>query len=317
MHPPLLTTDQIRCYGETGGEIPCFGTGQDAAFEKSGPPPAARFEVLDGVVRDNTTGAVWTRNANPADFPLTWQEALVFTAEMRRQGAHGFDNWRLPSRRRLFSLISHQNVNPALPAGHPFENVFPGYYWTGETCRRLPDQAWYAHLGGGRLHRGMKHGSYMVWPVSPLPEGDTGESGIAGPRFTVDGPCVRDASTGLVWLRDADFAGRGLTWGDALSAVQALPRGKGAGGRRWRLPNIRELESLVDLGSHSPALPQGHPFLNVREAYWSSTTSVYEPRYAWALYSRDGFVGVGFKPRDDFHAWPILENPSGRPADRL
>lgn len=45
----------------------------------------------------------------------------------------------------------------------------------------------------------------------------------------------------------------------------------------WRMPNIRELESLVDLCADSPALAPDHPFGNVREVYWSSTTSVYEP----------------------------------------
>lgn len=30
--------------------------------------------------------------------------------------------------------------------------------WTGDACRRLSDQAWHAHMGGGRIHRGMKYG---------------------------------------------------------------------------------------------------------------------------------------------------------------
>lgn len=34
--------------------------------------------------------------------------------------------------------------------------------------------------------------------------------------------------------------------------------------------------------------------------YWSSTTSMYESRYAWVLYMRDGAVGVGFKPLSEF-----------------
>ena len=87
--------------------------------------------------------------------------------------------------------------------------------------------------------------------------------------------------------------------------VDVLNRGKLGGCHDWRLPNIRELESFIDLGYHSPALPTGHPFVNVQDAYWSSTTSVYEPRYAWTLYCRDGIVGVGFKPHEDFYVWPV------------
>ena len=153
----FLETDQIQCYAEDGQPIPCDGTGQDASFEKqAGRLRQTRFQVLDHVVRDEFTGAIWSRDANPAEFPLTWQEALRFVADLRARRSHGYRDWQLPSRRLLFSLISHQNVNPALPKGHPFEDVFTGYYWTREPCNRLPDQAWYVHLGGGRIY---------AWPV--------------------------------------------------------------------------------------------------------------------------------------------------------
>jgi Protein of unknown function (DUF1566) len=44
----------------------------------------------------------------------------------------------------------------------------------------------------------------------------------------------------------------------------------------WRLPNIKELQSLIDFGQTNPALPPGHPFVDVLEegSYWSSTTGV-------------------------------------------
>ena len=59
------------------------------------------------------------------------------------------------------------------------------------------------------------------------------------------------------------------------------------------------------MNSHSPALPPDHPFDGVADGYWSSTTSVYEPRYAWVFYTRDGAVGVGFKAKPDFQAWAV------------
>jgi hypothetical protein len=73
----------------------------------------------------------------------------------------------------------------------------------------------------------------------------------------------------------------------------------------WRLPNIRELESLVDINSHSPAMPPNHPFARIADGYWSSTTSIYEPSYAWVLYSLDGAIGVGYKAKTDFYAWAV------------
>ena len=307
MHRRFLETDQTQCFAQNGQTIPCCNSGQDASFEKNRQSSIRRrFHVLDHVIADKFTGANWTKDANAVDFPLTWNEALAYVADMRENRVYGHDNWQLPSRGLLFSLISHQEINPALPDGNPFENVFTGYYWTGDSCCRLPDQAWYVHLGGGRVHRGIKQGSYLVWPVSMgnMEMGDPGHIGKA--RFrTTDDTCIHDVHTGLTWSQDANPAGHPLNWQEALSMVDAFNRGKLGGHRDWRLPNVRELESLVDLDSHSPALPTGHPFVNVKDVYWSSTTSVYEPRYAWTLYSREGIVGVGFKLHGGFYAWPV------------
>lgn len=301
MNQHLLETDQIHCYSQEGQRVSCEGTGQDASHGKRIEQAVHdRFQVRNHVVEDRLTSVIWSRDANPAQFPLTWREALDHVADMRAQKAYGFDTWQLPTRCQLFSLISHQNLNPALPEGHPFENIFTGYYWTAETCRRLTDQAWYVHLGGGRIHRGMKEGSYLVWPVIA----DNAEPTDSG-RFVANDCWVHDSRTNLTWIRDADWIGDCVNWQDAIHAVQTLNAEKPGGCQDWRLPNIRELESLVDLESHSPALPAGHPFVNVQDAYWSSTTSVYEPRYAWTVYTQDGIVGVGFKPNADFHVWPV------------
>ena len=56
------------------------------------------------------------------------------------------------------------------------------------------------------------------------------------------------------------------------------------------MPNVNELESLVDVSRASPAIASGAPFTNVTQAnaYWSSTTYQGTPTYAWAV---DFFVG--------------------------
>lgn len=148
--------------------------------------------------------------------------------------------------------------------------------------------------------RAQKQESSLLWPVC-FPQEDTAP---ADARFSVAGATVRDTLTGLVWSLDAFPAGRPLPWQEALRLIDELNKAP-QGPDDWRMPNIRELESLVDLSADSPALPAGHPFLNVRDVYWSSTTSLYEPRYAWALYAQDGIVGVGFKPDAGFHLWPV------------
>ena len=109
---------------------------------------------------------------------------------------------------------------------------------------------------------------------------------------------VVDRLTGLCWQKTADLIGKELTWSEALAAVNEIDG-------TWRLPNINELESLVDCNRHSPALPRNHPFKHVREVYWSSTTSMFEPDWAWTLYLTKGAVGVGQKRAAHFHAWAV------------
>ena len=307
--------------------IDCAGSGQDADFRSGLPWPAPRFEVLADVVVDRMTELVWTRNANMAEFPLAWKEALDYIATMNRDNIYNFQDWRLPNRRELRSLMSHQTRKPALPEGHPFANVFSGWYWTSTTAAINTAYAWYIHMEGARMFYGLKEQFFLLWPVrgkgdtivpvtgqtlcydskgqllSCAGSGHDGEfrSGVRWPepRFEETGNMVVDRLTNLCWRSSADLIGRLSTWEDALRAVKDLNRQEGET-HFWRLPNINELESLVDCSTHSPALPNGHLFRDIREGYWSSTTSMFEPDWAWALYLAKGAVGVGQKKRNTF-----------------
>lgn len=297
-----------------------------------------RFKTDKNTVSDLRTGLMWSRNAAIEEFPMTWKEAFDFTGSLNSRRFAGHADWRLPNRRELFSLVSHSRINPALPADHPFENVFPGYHWTASTCARLPEQAWYIHMGGAKVYRGMKYASYMVWPVRTQSSAGSGifqtgqkkcfdekgrqqdckktlqaESIHAGvpwpdPRFDEHGNTVTDKMTGLTWMSSADGYGAAIDWHQAFEIIDRINSHAAEGFTDWRVPKIRELETLVDLGEHSPALPVDSMFKNIRDFYWSATTSTYEPRYAWALYLKDGSLGVGFKPNPEFFLWPVRGN---------
>ena len=80
---------------------------------------------------------------------------------------------------------------------------------------------------------------------------------------------VLDRKTGLIWARNANLAGKFLTWEDAITYCQSLTL---CNLKRWLLPTQEELTSLVDPSRSVPALPSGHPFINVEAVhYWSST----------------------------------------------
>ena len=236
----------------------------------------------------------------PTEFPMSWAEAFDYVSELNESSYLGISQWRLPSRRELYSLISHRRINPALPQGpYPFTNVFSGYYWTATPSSRLMNQAWYVHLGGGRIYRGMKEGSYMVWPVTGPRTNETS----APDRFTLKNNMLYDSMTRGMWLRPECDTNRQVTWRGAFDLMERLNTRRAGGYSNWRLPNIRELESLVALNRHSPALPETAIQGGVAEGYWSATTSAYEKSYAWVLYTRDGAIGVGFKAQSDFSVW--------------
>ena len=133
------------------------------------------------------------------------------------------------------------------------------------------------------------------------------EKGAAwpNPRFTDNGNwSVTDNLTGLIWTKNADCQGT-MDWGDALAHCKALMSGAcgltdGSVAGDWRLPNRRELESLVDLRYYDPAMPntagtgqasEGDPFTNLRSSwYWSSSTLASYPSYAWGVTFHYGYV---------------------------
>lgn len=325
-----LHSGQRTCHDDSGLEITCASSGQDAAWGCGIPWPEPRFALHDDAVMDLLTGLVWCRNANVAEFPLTWQEALDFVAGMNRDKWLGQSDWRMPNRRELRSLLSLQTKLPALPERHPFINVFNGWYWTSTTAVISPAHAWYVALDGARMFYGGKDQSFMLWPVRggraiAIPR--TGQSqcyDAAGrniacdgtgqdgefrhgvpwpePRFEISGDHVLDHLTHLRWRRNANLTSRPVIWREALSAVAALNAGAPT---IWRLPNINELESLVDCATHSPALPTAHPFSLVQDIYWSSSTSLFEPDWAWALYLGKGATGVGQKRFAQFSVWAV------------
>ncbi len=98
-------------------------------------------------------------------------------------------------------------------------------------------------------------------------------------------------------MKDANAFGQEI-WSDALTTANGLASGyagltDGSKAGDWRLPNVRELLSLVDYGSSFPALPAGHPFINVvSSSYWTSTTDAFYTAggYAWYVSFNHGWV---------------------------
>ncbi len=145
--------------------------------------------------------------------------------------------------------------------------------------------------------------------------GDDGdlEKGVAlpSPRFTDNSNgTVTDNLTGLIWLKNANFKAGMRTWANALTDCATLNSGEGgltdgSVEGAWRLPNAKELYSLIDLARVNPALPSGHPFEGVlSDNYWSSSTYAQTTGSAWHVALNVGSVYFAAKTIP-ISVWPV------------
>jgi hypothetical protein len=118
-------------------------------------------------------------------------------------------------------------------------------------------------------------------------------------RFVDNGDgTVTDNCTGLMWQKDtADKDGNGMinnnditTWQEALQYCENLDF---AGYHDWRLPNIRELQSIPDYGRVDPSIDP--VFGALAEWYWSSSSLLDMPYYAWGVFFHGGGAYGGYK----------------------
>jgi hypothetical protein len=113
---------------------------------------------------------------------------------------------------------------------------------------------------------------------------------------------VLDKKTGLIWARNANLAGESMPWGDALDyCAEKVSLGNLKG---WHLPAKEELTSLVDPSQKHPVLPKGHPFVNVKYTYWTSTVYKDYPDDAWYVSIHHGVIDAWPKIRK-YYVWPV------------
>ena len=157
----------------------------------------------------------------------------------------------------IYGIVLDTNLKVGLPA--PIEKTGQTSCWDAEgnpiDCEGTGQD--------GELQKG------LAWP---------------DPRFTdnEDGT-VTDHLTGLIWLKNANCFGQKF-WAPALNDCNTLNSGEcgltdGSLEGDWRLPNVRELHSLVDYGMSNPAFTPGHPFENVQSYDYWCRLSIYNQKY--------------------------------------
>jgi hypothetical protein len=265
------------------------------SLEPPGPPESTFSYSLEDIYNRLDTGAAGTQSTftEPATGPVagtmhTLNEIIAIAPAI--DDTNGANQANVLAGKTTWGLTSDQWG--LITGTYPFAPVPK----TGAG-----DLGGYTEVLGEDGHASMQKG--VAWPV---PRFITSTTGI-----------VTDTLTGLIWLQDASCGGTKI-WSDALAFANSLYdgwTGDGSGGDcglsdgssagDWRLPNVRELQSLIDYGRYGPALPSGHPFTGVQSsAYWSSTSVAYDTSYAWGVGLYDGYVLPGDKMNADY-VWPV------------
>ena len=219
--------------------------------------PPSYTDNGNGTVTDNVTGFVWQKQDDGVS--KTWADAGTY-CDASTLG--GYSDWRLPSLIELISIIDNGVHSPSIN-----KTFFPGTissgYWSSTTYQSI---AWSVIFGSGYPSDAYTYFSgYYVRCV---------RGGQTTPSLTDNGNgTVTDSGTLLTWQQGENPA---MTWEAALSNCEGLSL---AGSTDWRLPNQKELLSLVYNPSINMTFFPGSSGSN----YWSSTTVASSTSFAWRM----------------------------------
>jgi hypothetical protein len=253
---PIVDTGQSDCYDDQS-QILCSSQanafyGQDAQYNGDQP---AYADNGDGTVTDLVTGLMWQQNYSGK---MTYSEAV---AGANSFSLAGYIDWRLPTIKELYSLMDFNGVDSGDASGTgmvPFLDTETLGFAYGNTSNgeRLIDSQWVTSttyvatvMGNQGCFFGVNFadGRIKCYPTMPL--GNNGyfvryvrESSYGQNNLLAHGDgTVTDISSGLMW-QESD-SGQGMDWDNALGYCEDLSL---AGHDDWRLPNAKELHSIVD-----------------------------------------------------------------------
>lgn len=331
---PIVDTDLHHCF--TDQDIITCGqsyNGQDGQYD--GLQPAYQNNG-DGTIIDINTGLMW--QADPVA-KMTHANAVAGADSFNLAG---YTDWRLPTIKELYSLMAFSGIDGSSAPDSsdllPFldDDYFTFYYGDTSNNERLIDSQWATSnvyvdsvMGGQECFFGVNFadGRIKCYPTQSRGAGYftiyvRGGEGYGINDFVDNGNAtITDNATGLTWMQNDSASG--MLWADALNYCEGLSF---AGADDWRLPNVKELHSIVDYSrspntSNSPAID---PIFNssqiTNEAgqsdyafYWSSTTHIGYPNSVQsAAYIA---FGRGLGNMSEFGGWVDVHGAGAQRSD--
>ncbi len=263
------TMNRIPDSGQTSSYTTTFGEDNDYTIN-----PPFYIDNGDGTITDTVTGLMWQKTDGGE---MTIDSAKKYVQQLNLAGHH---DWRLPTVHEGFSILILDALNPAINTTY-FPNTNAEYWWANDTAYNFPSKIWVTNAGGGQgAHpktETISAGGTKSFHTRAVRDVTTPT--IIPNHFTDNGDStITDNLTGLMWEKFP--YNDSLFWDNALQHAENLTL---AGYSDWRLPNIKEIESLNDEKANAPSINIS-AFPNVvAKKYWSSTSQFNHGTNAWFI----------------------------------
>jgi hypothetical protein len=222
--------------------------GQDGSYRINVPS----YTTTTTTMKDSVTGLVW--QINPDRAAKTQAEAVAYCDDLTLASQ---TDWRLPTRIEYVSVLDEGNGRGyAMPPGVPGDST--GTFWTASAT---------GTTAGVFFEMDDAAGVWNVVTDTSTALARCVRGAALSSTLTVDTDVVTDSMTQLVW-QSTELEGTARNWQAALDYCETLTH---AGKADWRLPNIKELATLVDETATVAPVIAADFGATPAPAYWSST----------------------------------------------
>ncbi|MBV5307804.1 DUF1566 domain-containing protein, partial [Chromatium okenii] len=252
-------------------------------------------------VRDNVTGLIW--QVKLSDSTFTFDQTTAYAKTVNSTGLCGFNDWRMPNPKELLGIVHYSIVWPNLSID---TNYFPNtpsgdysWFWSGSPDANDASSAWYVNFDYGVANGSSRSNDNHVRLVRGRQFFDSFVDNADG--------TVTQSNTGLMWAKCSegqsgtnctDYYATTMDWSAALTAANNSNLG---GYNDWRLPNFKELQTLVDYSRYAPAIDSDY-FPNTPidndSWFWSGSPIAGSADYAWSVNFNYGYATNGHRSYD-------------------
>ncbi len=258
---PLVGTSQTGIWDATGNSISASATndafyGQDAQFTHTAP---VYTKSIDGLtVKDEVTGLTWQKTYEKPTFGgmYYWAETQTEVDNLNKQNYGGYNDWRVPTIKELYSLWNVSVGWPYIDTEYfdikytDEQDLSHAIFWSSDKYTGVMGNV-SGETPGAELAFGVNFGTGHIksYSISVGPKhfvrcvrGNL-SYGVNLFQNNNDGT-ISDLATGFMWQQSD--SGSGMDWEHALAYAQTQNTANYLGHNDWRLPNAKELQSLVD-----------------------------------------------------------------------